>query len=113
MGFGSFGKWLKGAFNKVKTGVEDVARKIGGAAQKVIKVAKPYVGMVGDAVSAFNPTYGQAIKTGFSIADGVSAGLSQGGIKGGIAGGLSGAAGSISNRGREPPEVWQDDDDDD
>jgi hypothetical protein len=109
MGFGAIGKWIREAGKKVGNWLNGAAKTVGGAVQKVIGVAKPFVGVATDALSAFNPGLGQAVKTGFNLADGISAGASRGGIKGGIEGGM----GSILNRGRtEPPEIWQDEDED-
>jgi phage-related protein len=108
-----FGQWLKQAFNKVKNGVNDAVKWVGSAVQKVAEVVRPYAGMAADVVSTFNPALGAGLKTGFDAIDGASRGAAKGGLSGAISGGIQGAAGSILNRGKEPPDVWQDDDDDD
>jgi hypothetical protein len=112
-----FGQWFKDTFVKVKNWVNGAAEKVRNVVNKITTAAKPYVGAAADIVGGFNPGLGQAIKTGFNLADGISGVMKRGGIKGGIQGGIGAMVGgptSILNRsGREPPEVCQEQDDDD
>jgi hypothetical protein len=102
---------LKQTVGAVGGGLNNAVKFIGNGVQQVANAVRPYAGMAADVVSTFNPALGQGLKAGFNVVDSVSRGASKGGIKGAIGGGIKGAS-SILNRGKEPPEVWQDDDDD-
>jgi phage-related protein len=106
-----FGKFLKDTLSKVGNGIDRAVQWAGNGIQQVAEVARPFAGMAADVVSTFNPRVGQGIRTGFDVIDGASRGVAQGGLGAAMAGGVQGGINSILNRGREPPEVWQDDED--